>query len=125
MTIRQAIEYCDSVKRNVYPFVNKVRWLNDIDHKIWREVILTHVGKPAEDLKGYDADSDADSELLVPDPYALDLYNFGLQAAIDKENGELQKYAASSQLFNQAYKEYYSAYNRTHMPITRRHHFKF
>ena len=57
-----------------------------------------------------------DRELLAPDPWADELYNYYLQSMIDRENGETGKYNQSSQLFNAAYLAYAGYYNRTHMP---------
>ena len=86
-----------------------------LDGQIWREIIRTHEG--GEDIEQPDGSAGVERELLVPEPWAGDLYNYWLQAMIDRENGEIGKYNQTSQLYNQAYLTYAGYYNRTHMPI--------
>ena len=63
--------------------------------------------------------------LLVPEPYAMDVYNYFLQSQIDKENMETAKYNQSAALYNSAYQSFTNYYNRTHRPIPRRSQFLF
>ena len=71
-----------------------------------------------ETFAGYSADTDKNTELLVPEPYAFDIYNCYLQAQIDKENGEIVKFNQNGLLFNQAHQAFVNYYNRTHMPLS-------
>lgn len=61
---------------------------------------------------GYAPDADPDTELLIPHPYAEDIYNFYLQSRIDLENGEIQKYNNSNAMYTAAYSRFASAFNR-------------
>lgn len=63
-------------------------------------------------------------ELLVPDPYAEDIYINYLESRIDKENAEIAKYNVDISLFNQAYQAYADIYNRNNMPKRRVSHFR-
>lgn len=54
-------------------------------------------------------------KLCVPSPYD-ELYLFWLEAQIDYQNGEIQKYNNSITAFNHAYSAFERYYNRTHMP---------
>ena len=58
-----------------------------------------------------------DTELLIPYPYDEDIYNYFLQANMDKENGETAKYNQSITLYNNAFLAFQNYYNRTHLPI--------
>lgn len=118
MKIGEALAVVDRLRPNQYDRAQKISWLSALDGMIWREVILTHTGKPVGELEEYGTE-DTDKELLVPFPYAEDVYNAYLQSRIDRENGEMEKYSVSAALFNSAYKAYTDWYNRTHRPIGR------
>ena len=124
MKIKEAIDLVDKLKPNQYPFTMKVKWLSKLDGQIFREVFVTHEGCAMEAFDGYD-DAPQEQELLVPYPYDEDIYNYFLQAQIDKENGETAKYNQSITLYNTAYFNFQSWYNRTHKPISTGSRFKF
>ena len=124
MTIKEAIDLTDRMKPNQYDFATKVKWLSKLDGMIFREVILTHAGIHPPFFNGYD-NAEPDTKLIVPYPYDEDVYNYFLQAQIDKENGEMTKYNQSSALYNNAYQTYCDWYNRTHRPLPERAAFKF
>ena len=124
MTINEAISHVDAVKPNQYDYATKVGWLSKLDGMIFREVLLTHEGCDEESFPGYD-NAPPEKELLVPYPYDEDVYNYFLQAQIDKENGETAKYNQSITLYNNAYLIYFAWYNRTHCPLPARTRFKF
>lgn len=124
MTINEAIELVDKLKPNQYEHEIKVHWLGKIDGMIFTEIIRTHEHCHVESFHGYD-DADPDTELLVKFPYDEDIYNYFLQACIDKENGEMNKYNQSITLFNAAYKAFADHYNRTHTPLPKRSAFRF
>lgn len=124
MTIKEAIELVDKLKPNQYQFTLKAKWLSKLDGQIFKEVFVTHEDCPMEVFAGYD-DAPPDHELLVPYPYDEDIYNYFLQAQIDKENGETAKYNQSITLYNTAYFNYQSWYNRTHKPLSGGTRFRF
>ena len=124
MTIQEAINVVDKLKPNSYDFLVKVKWLSKPDGQIYREVFATHEGNSAEGFRGYD-DADPEQKLLVPYPYDADIYTYFLQAQIDRENGEINKYNQSITLYNNAYAGFQAWYNRTHMPVTAGKRFRF
>ena len=63
-------------------------------------------------------------ELLIPEPYAEDVYINYLESRIDKENAEMAKYNADISLYNQAYQTYSDFFNRNNMPKRRVTHIK-
>ena len=124
MTLAEAISLVDKLKPNQYAESFKINWLSKLDGMIFREVLLTHADCPIESFEGYDIDSQ-DTELLVPYPYDQDIYNYFLQAQIDKENGETAKYNQSITLYNNAFLTFQNWYNRTHLPLPVGTRFKF
>lgn len=124
MTIQEAINVVDKLKPNSYDYLVKVKWLSKLDGQIYREVFATHEDNPAEGFNGYDH-AEPEQTLLVPYPYDADIYTYFLQAQIDKENGEINKYNQSVTLYNNAYGGFQAWYNRTHMPVTAGRRFRF
>lgn len=117
MTIRDAIELVDLVKPNQYDEKLKIMWLSKHDGQVFEEVFKTHVNCPKQPFVGYGVETSRDTVLLVPEPYAMDVYNYFLQAQIDKENGEIDKFNQDIILYNNAYQAYLNAYNRQNMPL--------
>lgn len=124
MTIEQAVEMVDRLRPNHFDHETKVRWLGKIDGMIWREVFCTHACNPVHHFNGYD-DATPDTKLLVPEPYADDVYNYYLQMQIDKELGEIQKFNQSVMMYNSAYKTFADWYNRTFRPLPAHSQFLF
>lgn len=117
MTIKEAITITDGFQPNQYTSEAKIRWLDALDGQIWQEVILTHEDAPESGFSGYLDDIDQDTALLVPEPYAADVYIPFLQARIDRENREIVKWNQSVVLFNSGYSTFCAWYNRNHRPI--------
>lgn len=124
MTISDALTLVDRLKPNQYTDTMKVKWLSKLDGQIYKEVFLTHEGNEVESFSGYD-EANQDTVLLVPYPYDEDIYNYFLQAQIDKENGEMGKYNQNITLYNNAYRNFQNDYNRTHMPLPKGTRFRF
>ena len=115
MTIMEAINRIDAVKPNSYSQDEKIQWLSQLDGIIKRSIIDTHEGAAAVIFNGYTAKTNLATTLLVPAPYD-EMYIFWLESKVDYCNGEMGKYNNSISMFNTAYTEYDSYYNRTHMP---------
>ena len=118
MTINGIIDLLDGQKPNAYPEANKRAWLDKLERMAFREIFETHEGGP-EDFEGYDEETDGDTELLIPDEFR-DVYIYWLCAMIDFANNEMSRYRDSSVAFNNAYLEFGSWWNRTHMPLSAR-----
>ena len=117
MTIAEAISLVDKLKPNQYTEDMKKNWLSKLDGLVFREVFQTHEDNPIESFEGYE-EAGMETELLIPYPYDEDIYNYFLQASIDKENGETAKYNQSITLYNNAFLTFQNWYNRTHKPIS-------
>lgn len=113
MTAGEIIARTDELEPNQYETEQKMRWLSALDGQIFEEVIKTHEDPPRETFQEYTAEED---ELLVPFPYAEELYGWYLQAMIAAENAESAKYSQMLELYNGIFLQYANWYNRTHRP---------
>lgn len=117
-TINEIITEVDEIKPNAYDEGIKIKWLSNLDYRIYNDIIKTHEQDEDNEITsfaGYD-ESNEDTELLAPDPYS-ELYKYYLYSMIDFSNSETDRYANSMQMFNTAYSDYQNHYNRTHLPI--------
>ena len=120
MTIRQALTQVEQVKPNAVPDEVLVQWLNEVDQTIFKELVKTHEYGTELVFGGYDRtdESGADSVvLLAPEPYSQ-LYVYYLCAQIDMQNQEFDLYRNNAALYNKAYSDYASYYNRKIMPAS-------
>lgn len=119
MTIQGAIELVDEMKPNQLTEEQKIQWLSQLDHRVFREILCTHEKDPAmpETFAGYGTETAGSTELLVPPPYD-EIYRFYLEMQIDLANMELEKYNNSAALYNNAWGEFARAWHRAHMPRT-------
>ncbi len=124
MNIQEALDLADGMKPNMMTRQTKIGFLQEIDQKIYTEILLTHEHTAEEEvLPEYDEDTDDGTELLVQDPYSS-LYPFWLMSRIDILNQELDKYNNDRVLFENAYSEMQDWWNRTKMPIQISRHFR-
>ena len=71
---------------------------------------------PVSTFKGYGDETDRSTDLLVKAPYS-DIYILYLASKIDLYLGELDSYANTSALYNNAYQTFADYYNRTYRPL--------
>ena len=114
MTIQTALTLADELWPNSYPASLKIGWLSELDGLIFTEILSRLEGSP-DSFSGYGA-SDQSAELLVPYPYAQELYTCFLRSRIDRENGETSAYNASAAHFNAAWQAYADWCMRTRTP---------
>ena len=113
MKIREAINDCDQLYKNTYKFGNKLKWLSDLDRRIYTELISPRKNPAITSFEGYTEDTDIETDLLVPDEYA-EMYVKYLVSKIDYYNGEWERYNNSAAQFNELFSSYAAYYNRTH-----------
>jgi len=119
MNIQEVLDMADQLKPNMMTRQVKIAFLQEIDQKIYIEILLKHEHTAEEEvMPEYDTDTDAGTELLVPDPYGI-LYVYWLCSKIDMLNQETEKYNNDRALFENAYNEMYDWWNRERMPIQR------
>lgn len=113
MTIGEVISRVDELSPSQYSNEQKLRWLTNLDGKIYEEIVKTHRDPIRETFTAY---TGTQAELLVPFPYAEDLYVFYLQAMIALQNAEDGKYEQMRVVYNEALEAFENWYNRTHEP---------
>ena len=124
MKIIDAISRADALFFNTFSNLDKIAWLSKADWMIKRHIIDTHEGGEALEFKGYNADTDPETELLAPPPYD-EMYLPWLQAQMELALKETENYNASILTFNTEYEAFENYYNRNHMPLSRGKRFLF
>ena len=109
MTIRELIEYVDEIRPNSFGNKTKTVWINEIEGAVQTEIMGIY---PA-DVASYDAERDANAELLVKAPHAK-LYAWYLVAMMDLVSLGDVAYENSYRVFNNFWDEYARWYLRTH-----------
>lgn len=94
-----------------------LKWLSALDGQVKMEILDTHEGEHEFAFRGYGAETDLDTELLIPWPYD-EVYRHFLTAQMLFSNGELEEYNAAAARYNERYAAYAAYYNRTHVPKT-------
>lgn len=111
MTIGEAIEIIDRTQPNQIEVTEKVRWLSELDGKIFHEIMVPHRGFEWVKYKPYAPDVPQEHQLLVPHPYDA-LYPDYLEMRIADENRETYQYNNAMQKYNAKLQEYMDFVNR-------------
>ena len=118
MKIIDAITQIDSQKPNTYSDKEKLSWLSRLEFVVKRLIIDTHEGGDDVEFTGYDANTDQNTEMLVPAPFD-EMYIRWLEAQIDYTNEEYDRYNNAVLMYQTAYDGFSAWYNRNHMPISK------
>lgn len=121
MTVLEIINRADTLEPNAYSADEKIRWLSNLDGKIFEEVIKTHEGG-TENFTPY---STGDEELLLAEPYGEDVYTHYIAAMIAAGNSEASRYNQQIAMYNANYGQWFNWYNRTHRPLPKSKRFVF
>lgn len=116
ITIGEAISYFDDQVSNQYTEADKIKWLNEIEEQIYRDIICTHEGADDIEFNGYNADTDIDTELIVGSEYA-ELYRYWLEKSVHYANREIGGFNNAMAMFQSYYDNYFARYNREHRPV--------
>lgn len=106
MTISEVFADVDELKPNQYDDAIKIKWINEIEGKIYHEIFMV------DDFSPYELSDDFDIELVAQEPYS-NIYKLYVMLMIDYTNAEFTRYAQSLAMFNQAFTEYANHMNRT------------
>lgn len=115
MRVGEIIEHVDMVEPNQYDAKLKIAWLFDFDLKFHEQVVSTH--SEPECGEDWEPPRELNDVLLIPEPYARDVYTPYLRMKIAAANMEDTRYNQHAILFNAAYAEYVRTYSRTHMHL--------
>lgn len=103
MTVRECIDFVDSVKPNAFAPYTKLVWLGQIEGRIASEIFLMAPAE-LEQFAYKDGVTDGDKVLLVDPPYD-DIYVAYLTAKVDSKNGEFNRMSTAAQSFNRLWNE--------------------
>lgn len=120
MTAGEIIALADRLRPNQYTDADKLRWLERLDGQVLSEIIGTHAeisSDAAPDTTPAGTAYTASTELLVPFPYAEELYTAYIFTQIDLMNAEITRYTQSATQLAAAWRQYADWYNRTHAPL--------
>lgn len=117
MTITDAITLADSLKPNMMADTVKIRFLNEIEGKVFHEILMKHVHDADMECPTYDETTDGSTELLVAAPYDM-MYVYWIICQIDHLNMEMDKYNNDRALFENAWGNFGDYWNREHMPLS-------
>lgn len=117
MTIAQAIETVKSVKPHQYDDATVVRWLSDLDGRVWQDIYSSaeNIGDMPE--LPYSR-TDLGASLLIGFPHE-DVYVKWICAQIDYANAEIERYQNDMIMFSAAYQSFVDAFNRQHKVKTK------
>ena len=101
MTIRELFDYIMLVKPHTFSDSVQLLWLNELEGRVQLDIWLM---APVE-VKSYELPADEGAELLVSVPHT-GIYRYWMEAMLDLERGEYQKYQNSMEAFNAAWNEY-------------------
>ena len=116
MKIGEAITTLDELKANTYTRQNKIMWLSRLDNMVTVNVLRHYVGNEEFEFTGYDENTDPETELLMPEPFA-EAYIRYMSAQIDLHNADYEEYNNTVELFNEMYQQFKNWYNRNHTAI--------
>ncbi len=111
MTVREATERTDELYPNVIPFPQKAYLLEQLDNKIYSEILIQYEDIDCSFRGGYE--QDADTELVISAPFE-DIYIRYLVMQLDILNSDITRYQNSYSLFNSLYLDYIRFINRNH-----------
>lgn len=117
MTIQEAISLTDELKANMMVSSTKIRFLSELEGKLYKEIFTKHADVPVEECPTYDESTDTSTEMLVPAPYDF-IYVRWLISQIDIMNQEMDKYNNDRALFENAWTEFGDYWRREHMPVS-------
>lgn len=111
MTVGELFAYVDDIKPNAFTTEQKMIWLNELEARIQKDVLLRWRGE----WEQYQWPEDKDvSPLLDPPDDAM--YRHWLEAMIDYANGEYDKYQNTAALFNQVWNSFVARFATRYRP---------
>lgn len=124
MTIMEAIARVDERRHNTCSREEKIRWLSQLDQKIYEKILMNHRGTPEGEPPCYDGKTPGSRELLVKEPFS-DLYLYWLEAQICYCQGEIGDHNGAAALFNRELTEFEKHHKNRNLPLCRGSRFRF
>ena len=118
MKILEAITRLDELQPNSFTAEEKMRWLEQLDQELWREVVQTHEGGSDIPEPDYNQEAAEELELLVKKPYDS-IYLHWMQSKIDYALGEFGRFNNSNAAFEADRMAWRLWYHRNNRPLER------
>lgn len=115
MTIIEAVNQIDNLKRNTFSQKQKIIWLSRLESMVKRLVIDTHEGGEDVSFDGFTENTDLQTVLMMPEPFD-EAYIFWLEAQIHYANEDIDMYNSAIMMFNTAFEGYKAYYKQNHRP---------
>lgn len=111
MTIRTLLDYVQAVKPSSFTDEQMLVWINELEARVQLEVMQRWPGEVIQ----YSLPEDENAQLILTPPHD-GCYRYYLQAMIDYENGEYNRYANTSQMFNAAWDDFVTWFAEKYRP---------
>lgn len=111
VTAYDVITEANDLSPNQYDNDLKLKWLEDLDGKVYNELIEGHDDPDTIERFAASDYSSTDVELLIGLPYARDVYINYLRGKIAEANAEAERYNLYAAAFNAEYQQYAAHYN--------------
>lgn len=111
MTIRTLLDYVQAVKPSSFTDEQMLVWINELEARVQLEVMQRWPGGIVQ----YKLSENENSVLLLDPPHDS-CYRYFLQAMIDYENGEYNRYANTSQMFNASWNDFVAWFAEKYRP---------
>lgn len=109
-TVASVIAKLDKLKPNAYEPSDKLAWINELEERIYQDIINQKEGEE-EVFTAFTDATDNITELVVASPYS-DVYFQYLAAQIDYNNQDFGLYNNSTAIFNKTLQDYSAFYRR-------------
>lgn len=117
ITLGEVLAYFDEQVPNQYEASDKIKWLSEIEERIFNNIIKTHHGAEGVNFNGYNEQTDINTVMLVDSAYS-ELYRYWLEKSVHYANREIPSFNNAMSMYANYYEDYYCYYNRTHRPIS-------
>ena len=111
MTIRTLLDYVQAVKPSSFTDEQMLVWINELEARVQMDVMQRWPGE----ILQYSLPENENTELLLTPPHDA-CYRYYLQAMIDYENGEYNRYANTSQMFNASWNDFVAWFAEKYRP---------
>lgn len=124
MNINEVLSRADQMKPNMMSRQEKIGYLEELDQKIYHELVLTHWHRREDENEPvYDIDTDEGTDLLLPERFKM-VYVYWVMSKIDQLNQEEEKENNDRMRFENEYEYMSDWWTRTHRPLPARPFFR-
>ncbi len=116
MKIKEALDRTYALRPDSFGQEEKIAWLSELDHQLYREVFLTHENNTASPSAFPYSPCDTEKELMIPAPYDK-VYISYLKAKIEEAYGEVDSYNNAAAMYHQQLGEFKRFWHRNNKPL--------